>query len=187
MIMMPVSRVKLQDLNPPTVWFMPKYDHKILPNYGDKFLNTLMNINFILDVIVYFLEFVWNVCKNLMLDNNYQYNDSRLANKITQFFDVIHKRPLDLQMRSEYHELVHNCLNSDFQEKYGLDLRIYIEYCERSEETLEKDMVEKVLYKFLQIIIILNILSTLYDSRLKKQQPADFQNDDYYKVNPQQS
>ncbi|XP_046810082.1 uncharacterized protein LOC111678138 [Lucilia cuprina] len=127
-------------------------------------------------------------CKNfpMKLDNNYQYNDSRLTNKITQFFDAIHKRPLDLQMRSEYHDLVHNCLNSDFQEMYGLDLRIYIEYCERSKETPEKDTVEKVFYKFLQVIIILNIFSTFYDLRLKSIQPDDQQNAEYYKVNPQQ-
>ncbi|XP_037826176.1 uncharacterized protein LOC119614141 isoform X1 [Lucilia sericata] len=188
MIMMHVLIVKLQNLNPPIVWFMPKYDHKIPPNYGDKFPNTMMNINSIIDVIVYSLEFVWNVCKNfpMLLDNNYQYNDSRLTNKITQFFDMIHKRPLDLQMRSEYHELVHNCLNSEFQEKYGADLRTYIEYCERSEETIEKDTLEKVFYKLLQIIVILNILSTLYDSCLKRRQPVELQNADYYKVNPQQ-
>ncbi|XP_046810083.1 uncharacterized protein LOC111690115 [Lucilia cuprina] len=127
-------------------------------------------------------------CKNYpkLLDNNYQYNDSRLANKITEFFDVIHKRPLDLQMRSEYHELVHNCLNSEFYDKYGADLRTYIEYCERSEETIEKDTLEKVFYKLLQIILILNILSTLYDSCLKRRQPVELQNEDYYKVNPQQ-
>ncbi|XP_065368973.1 uncharacterized protein LOC135961402 [Calliphora vicina] len=127
-------------------------------------------------------------CKNFpkILDNLPYNNDSKVINKITQFFDVVHKRPLDLQMRSEYHELVHNCLNSQFQEKFGLNLRTYIEYCERPKETIEKDGPEKVLYKFLQIIIILNILSTLYDSCLKRRQPAELQNADYYKVTPQQ-
>lgn len=51
---------------------------------------------------------------------------------------MVHKRPLDLHMRSEYHELVHNCLNSEFQDKYDLKLKTYIEYCQRAEEIIEQ-------------------------------------------------
>lgn len=41
-------------------------------------------------------------------------------------------------MRSKYHELVNNCLNFEFQHKYGLNLRTYIEYCESGEKIEDK-------------------------------------------------
>ncbi|KAM7344408.1 uncharacterized protein ACRADG_011146 [Cochliomyia hominivorax] len=115
-----------------------------------------------------------------------QNKDSRVRNERSDFFEMVHKRPLDLQMRSEYHELINNCLNSEFQNKYELNLKTYVEYCERSEKQVEKDSAEKIVYKILEIIIILNILSTLYDSCLKRKQPIELQNSDYYKINPQQ-
>lgn len=46
----------------------------------------------------------------------------------------MHKRPLDLQLRKEYHSLIHACLNYEFQRKYDLNLKTFIEYCERPTE-----------------------------------------------------
>lgn len=43
-------------------------------------------------------------------------------------------------MRSQYHDLINNCLNSEFERKYGLSLRTYIEYCESGERIEEKGM-----------------------------------------------
>ncbi|XP_037827352.1 regulator of hypoxia-inducible factor 1-like [Lucilia sericata] len=115
--------------------------------------------------------------------------DDLIKNEITDYFGHVHKRPLDEQFRKEYHDLIHNCLNHEFQQKYDLNLRTYIEYCEgpkdvNQEET--KDPLESLLYKILGVIIILNILSTLYDFCLKLQQPEENQTNDFYKINPQQ-
>ncbi|TMW45526.1 hypothetical protein DOY81_009399, partial [Sarcophaga bullata] len=105
---------------------------------------------------------------------------------ITNYFNAIHKRPLDLQMRSEYHDLLYNCLSLEFQKLYGLELKTYVEYCEQKGNSVEKDSADKIVYKLLEIILILNILSTLYDYCLKRQQPMELQNDNFYKINPQQ-
>lgn len=42
------------------------------------------------------------------------------------------------------------------------------------------------MYKILEIIIIINILSTLYDYCLKKKQSQELQTSDHYKLNPKQ-
>lgn len=123
----------------------------------------------------------------------------------------MHKRPLDLQFRKEYHTLIHTCLNYEFQRKYNLNLRTFIEYCERSTEVpgevkkggvyrieekssihlklkyilyLFTDSLENLFFTIIVVLIMLNILSSLYDLFLKLQQPEDNQVNDFYKINP---
>ncbi|XP_061395969.1 nose resistant to fluoxetine protein 6-like [Musca vetustissima] len=61
-----------------------------------------------------------------LTDGNFTIN-----NDITQFFEQVHKQPLDLEIRSKYSRLIHRCLNEEFQRKYGLKLKTFVEYCER--------------------------------------------------------
>lgn len=56
---------------------------------------------------------------------------------------MVHKRPLDIKCREEYYELIHNCLNVEFQGKYDLNLRTFIEYCEES-KIVEGDVEEDI-------------------------------------------
>ncbi|XP_065370013.1 nose resistant to fluoxetine protein 6-like [Calliphora vicina] len=117
-------------------------------------------------------------------------DDDLIKNEITDYFAKVHKRPLDKEFRKEYHALIHNCLNYEFQQKYDLNLRTFIEYCERPKEIIKeetKDPLESLLYKIIGVIIILNILSSLYDFCLKLQQPEENQTNDFYKINPQQT
>lgn len=60
---------------------------------------------------------------------------------------MVHKHPLDLEMRSEYHALVYNCLNAEFEEKFDLNVKTYIEYCERAGEVLQPGKAAHT-YKF---------------------------------------
>lgn len=45
--------------------------------------------------------------------------------------------------------------------------------------------MEVLFYIIMALIVILNILSTLYDLWLKLQQPEEKQTDEFYKINPQ--
>lgn len=73
--------------------------------------------------------------------------------KLTKFFDSVHKRPLDLQTRSKYHDLVHNCLNTESQELYGLKLKTYIEYCEQRGKTSERGKLNKIYTNSINFLI----------------------------------
>ncbi|XP_061395970.1 nose resistant to fluoxetine protein 6-like [Musca vetustissima] len=61
-----------------------------------------------------------------LTDGNFTIN-----NDITQFFEQVHKQPLDLEIRSKYSQMIHRCLNDEIQRKYGLKLKTFVEYCER--------------------------------------------------------
>ncbi|TMW44801.1 hypothetical protein DOY81_010119, partial [Sarcophaga bullata] len=129
-------------------------------------------------------------CKNFANTTAISLKDenNELHNEITDYFGQIHKRPLDLKLRKEYQSLIHICLNSEFQRKYDLNLRTFIEYCERPTEVsgeMEKgDPLEKLFITIIIVLIMLNILSSLYDLFLKLQQPEDKQTNDFYKINP---
>lgn len=85
-------------------------------------------------------------------------------------------------------------MNQEFHEKYDLNLKTFIEYCEEPENLgnpenvdVAKDPLESLLYKIIGIIVILNILSSIYDFWLKRQQPEEKQTNEFYKINPQQT
>ncbi|XP_046810700.1 nose resistant to fluoxetine protein 6 isoform X2 [Lucilia cuprina] len=107
--------------------------------------------------------------------------NSSLDNEITNYHGRIHKRQEDLQNQLLYQKLLENCLNYRFQQKYNLSLRTNIEYCENSERTNNFDALDITFATILITIIILNIISSLYDYRLKLQHATVIGNNDFYK------
>ncbi|XP_061397253.1 uncharacterized protein LOC133332901 [Musca vetustissima] len=125
------------------------------------------------------MEFMEN---QQLTDGNFTIN-----NDITQFFEQVHNQPLDLEIRSKYSRLIHRCLNEEFQRKYGLKLKTFVEYCERRRpgeiDGGEKDIVESGLFMFFKVILLLVVLSTFFDYFLKSKQPKEKQTKEFYKNN----
>ncbi|XP_075167791.1 uncharacterized protein LOC142239944 [Haematobia irritans] len=94
--------------------------------------------------------------------------------EIVEDLQLIHKRPLDIEMRAKYSLMIQKCLNEEFQRKYDLKLNTFIEYCERPKETeqLEEDAAETILYKIINGLGLLVLFSSFYDYYLKTH-PAD--------------
>uniref|UniRef100_A0A1I8NJC7 Acyltransferase 3 domain-containing protein n=1 Tax=Musca domestica TaxID=7370 RepID=A0A1I8NJC7_MUSDO len=106
--------------------------------------------------------------------------------QITQFFERVHKYPLDLEIRSNYSHVIQQCLNTEFERKYNLNLRTFIEYCERRPEDKshkENDLAERALYKSFKVILLLVALSTFFDYFLKMQQSVESQTNEFYQTN----
>ncbi|XP_061395971.1 uncharacterized protein LOC133331604 [Musca vetustissima] len=117
-------------------------------------------------------------------NNNYTL-DTELNKEITQFIEDVHKRPLDLEMRSKYGAAIQSCLNAEFEGKYGLHLNTFVEYCERPAEnnSSEYDPAEIILYKFLKIVLLLVIMSSIDDYVLRASQTEENQTNEFYKNN----
>ncbi|XP_073846939.1 nose resistant to fluoxetine protein 6-like isoform X2 [Musca autumnalis] len=121
-------------------------------------------------------------------EGNISYShDTTLNKEIIQFIEDVHKRPLDLEMRSKYGLAIQNCLNDEFQEKYdGLQLNTFVEYCERKvyrNNSTAKDPAEIILYKFLKIVLLLALMSSIYDYVLRSSQTEENQTNEFYKNN----
>nr|XP_036223567.1 nose resistant to fluoxetine protein 6 isoform X1 [Bactrocera oleae]XP_036223568.1 nose resistant to fluoxetine protein 6 isoform X1 [Bactrocera oleae]XP_036223569.1 nose resistant to fluoxetine protein 6 isoform X1 [Bactrocera oleae]XP_036223570.1 nose resistant to fluoxetine protein 6 isoform X1 [Bactrocera oleae]XP_036223571.1 nose resistant to fluoxetine protein 6 isoform X1 [Bactrocera oleae] len=101
---------------------------------------------------------------------------------INYYFNV-HKRETD--NRIQYDEMISRCLNYDFHNIFGLNLRTSIEYCEEANVYLEHDSLDVTVYTILAIIALVSIMSTMYDYRLKMSQILSKQNNEFYKVPPQ--
>uniref|UniRef100_T1PG61 Acyltransferase n=1 Tax=Musca domestica TaxID=7370 RepID=T1PG61_MUSDO len=123
-------------------------------------------------------------------DGNNTYNNAGegLNEEITQFIEYIHKRPLDIEMRHRYGMAIQNCLNDEFERKYDLQLKTFVEYCEgpAKDTVAEKDPAEIILYKFLKMVLLLVVLSTIYDFVLRSDQTEENQTNDFYKSNLEQ-
>ncbi|XP_075165821.1 uncharacterized protein LOC142238146 isoform X2 [Haematobia irritans] len=126
-------------------------------------------------------------CMPFLEANDYNENSSNstgiLDKEILEYFEMVHKRPLDIEMRLKYSSQIEKCINEEFQKKYDLQLETFIEYCERSPEgkASQKDMAEILFYKMFKCIIGLIILSSVYDYYLKIHQTEENQSNDFFK------
>ncbi|XP_059225828.1 O-acyltransferase like protein-like [Stomoxys calcitrans] len=105
--------------------------------------------------------------------------------EIIKHLEFIHKRPLDIEMRLKYSSLMQRCLNEEFQRKYNLKLKTFIEYCEKGPEDnhLEKDEGVRLLHKVVKGLLLLMLFSSFYDYYLLTHQTEENQNGDFYKNN----
>ncbi|XP_073847194.1 uncharacterized protein isoform X2 [Musca autumnalis] len=114
-------------------------------------------------------------------------NNFTINNEITSFFQHVHRRHLDIQIRTKYSTVMQQCLNVQFQQKYSLQLKTFIEYCESpAQETLTEaiDLAELIFMKFLEAIILMVFMSTIYDYFLKTRQAEENQRtNEFYKNN----
>ncbi|XP_013099285.2 O-acyltransferase like protein-like [Stomoxys calcitrans] len=118
-------------------------------------------------------------------DFNSNDNTEVLDREVVQFFQTVHKRPLDIEMRSNYSTMIQRCLNEEFERKYDLKLKTFIEYCERNPdaEQFEKDVAEDILYRIVKLVFLLVIFSSFYDYYLKTHQTEKNGTNDFYKIN----
>ncbi|XP_061395926.1 nose resistant to fluoxetine protein 6-like [Musca vetustissima] len=109
------------------------------------------------------------------------------SNDISDFFESVHKRPLDRDMRSNYSQMIWQCLNREFHRKYQLELKTFVEYCERRPENAvtraENDILKSRLYMFFKVLLLLVVSSTFTDYYLKSRQPKEKQTNAFFENN----
>ncbi|XP_073821718.1 nose resistant to fluoxetine protein 6-like [Musca autumnalis] len=132
------------------------------------------------------------------VNGNFSEQNVTINNDITQFFEMVHQQPLDLEMRTNYSRMIQQCLNDEFQRKYNLELKTFVEYCERRQGDVHnmpaengntrKDVADTFVYKFFEVIILLCILSTFCDYFIKYKHAkaaAATQGNHFFKTNLQ--
>uniref|UniRef100_A0A1I8MG92 Acyltransferase 3 domain-containing protein n=1 Tax=Musca domestica TaxID=7370 RepID=A0A1I8MG92_MUSDO len=127
-----------------------------------------------------------NVVGHIAENITYPPENFTIDNEITEYFEYVQRRPLDIEIRTKYASVIHNCLNAEFEQKYNLKLKTFIEYCESpSVETAvqETDLAESILKKFFKTLLLLVALSTFYDYFLKTRQTDENLRKDFYKNN----
>ncbi|XP_073821280.1 nose resistant to fluoxetine protein 6-like [Musca autumnalis] len=129
-------------------------------------------------------------------NGNFSEQNVTINNDITQFFEMVHQQPLDLEMRTNYSHMIQQCLNEEFQRKYNLQLKTFVEYCERRQGDVHnmpaengnkrKDVADTFVYTFFKVIILLCILSTFCDYFIKSKHAkaaAATQGNQFFKTN----
>ncbi|KAL7737531.1 hypothetical protein ACLKA6_007657 [Drosophila palustris] len=96
------------------------------------------------------------------------YEGKAMDTELSTLYAKVHNRPSD--ERIHYDHVINSCLNRRFQRQFQLRLRSSIEYCEWADEQLEHDALDVTVYMLLCFLILLTIMSTYYDYRLKLQQ-----------------
>ncbi|XP_073821720.1 nose resistant to fluoxetine protein 6-like [Musca autumnalis] len=108
-----------------------------------------------------------------------------INNEITQFFEIVHQQPLDIEMRTNYSHMIQQCLNEEFQMKYNLQLNTFVEYCERRQGDdnmpVANEVADRFVYLFFGVIVLLCILSTFCDYFIKSNH--SIQGTEFFKTN----
>ncbi|XP_059225334.1 nose resistant to fluoxetine protein 6 isoform X1 [Stomoxys calcitrans] len=118
-------------------------------------------------------------------DNETHNKGGSLDKEVVEFFQTVHKRPLDIEMRANHSSMIQRCLNEEFEKEYDLKLETFIEYCERGPEAkpIEEDMATSVFNNTVKGILLLVFCSSVYDYFLKSQQMDKNHTNDFYKTN----
>ncbi|KAM7345043.1 uncharacterized protein ACRADG_011514 [Cochliomyia hominivorax] len=128
------------------------------------------------------LEHCNDLLQHLTIEEKRIYAKNKtLKNDITNYYEKIHKREEDNANRLIYRQDLEICLNYRFQQKYNLSITTSIEYCEKADRTQKFDFLDISFCAIVFTIILLNIISSIYDYRLKLQHAANRENNDFYK------
>ncbi|XP_037955744.1 nose resistant to fluoxetine protein 6-like [Teleopsis dalmanni] len=84
---------------------------------------------------------------------------------LKEYYDNVHIR--STKERQQYEVILNVCLNYEFQQKYQLQIKTNIEYCQSSDEAIDKDALDYTLYFIFLSIALFSVMSTIYDSQLK--------------------
>ncbi|XP_037941423.1 uncharacterized protein LOC119674358 [Teleopsis dalmanni] len=104
-----------------------------------------------------------------------QFNQFYIGSTLNKEVATIHAGNHSANYREKYDELINKCLNHEYQNKYGLQLRSNIEYCIDSRKPQGYDTADKSFIFFVVCIIFSCIVSTCYDFYLKSKEPLDSQ------------
>ncbi|XP_073847610.1 nose resistant to fluoxetine protein 6-like [Musca autumnalis] len=95
---------------------------------------------------------------------NYLWNENvRMAQKL-------HKISRDQQTLAKNEDKIHQCIAEEFRGKYNLSVKTFVTYCDNPQEPIEKGSSYYNAVLILVGILILNLLSTIYDGYLKSTQ-----------------
>ncbi|KAH8236990.1 hypothetical protein KR038_001983 [Drosophila bunnanda] len=85
--------------------------------------------------------------------------------QLSKYFMQVHRRAADADDRRLYSELVNNCLNLDFSQKFSLQVSSQIEYCcfNGKDSSLYTDALDLVAYTVGITIVLLTFCSSIYD------------------------
>ncbi|XP_037717751.1 nose resistant to fluoxetine protein 6 isoform X3 [Drosophila subpulchrella] len=99
-----------------------------------------------------------------------------LDKELRSYYARVHRRTADAEERLLHEELVNNCLNLEFSEKFSLSVRSLIEYCVPADKPLELDGLDLTFYGLLVCILLLTLCSSVHDYRLSKKKAESTEN-----------
>ncbi|XP_020815102.1 uncharacterized protein LOC110189393 isoform X2 [Drosophila serrata] len=101
--------------------------------------------------------------------------------QLSTYFMQVHRRASDADDRRLYSELVNNCLNLEFSQKFSLQVSSQIEYCVSADDHLELDALDLTAYTVGFIIVLLTLCSSIYDYCLSNRDPCQLAENFYRK------
>ncbi|XP_065368972.1 uncharacterized protein LOC135961401 [Calliphora vicina] len=121
-------------------------------------------------------------CKDFLVNNENKINVDKgfLTNEQTEIFQQYHNNSLDHTMRYQYHNEIHECINQKYLDNYNLSTKTFVSYCMDPKESRQKDTYFYLTILVIIILILLNIISSIYDGIVKAQQLKP--DDKYYEV-----
>ncbi|XP_059225827.1 uncharacterized protein LOC106086630 [Stomoxys calcitrans] len=109
--------------------------------------------------------------------------DSQPVSENIVMIDKLHHLSRSQNLISLYEDQLHECLSNDFLEKYHLNVKTFLTYCESFQEPLSKGLWYNISVFLLIAIVIANLLSTWYDFRLKLQKTSkESTGSNYYSI-----
>ncbi|XP_055844030.1 nose resistant to fluoxetine protein 6-like [Episyrphus balteatus] len=97
--------------------------------------------------------------------------------ELIEYFSEINKE--DSEARFQNEKIINTCINYNFEKKYNLQTRSFLEYCVTNELPPNYSYLEIVFLVLLGTLLFLVVVSSNYDRQLKNKQ-VNFQGNEFY-------